>query len=758
MVLRLAILVTSILTTSSIQANEWIDPKEDPSTAKGLRPFANCQKVLEFIDFRIGSAPFGRSRVRNRGVPGIEGIDNNKASGRGLSKLAKVFGKLFNQKGDGARKWKGRSFRSQPGGSGRASKTHGLGGAGLGRRSAGALKAKVAPYVAGAPKRHTSTNNQVASVDEADVVKSNGRLIAHATGNFVHMVRSWPTNALRRLASIELEDPVLDILLTESQLVVISDAYGSYTRKSDVSIYEGGVVISEEGRGNIVKVTVFSISNPAKPRRLTAHRFVGSYFDARLVGGNVIMIATDDLNFGWAGRNQINKGRSDCKNIYRSRFETNTNVVSISKVMLSKNLSYTSHFVTGLDSIYVSEKHLYFAAAGRGSDDDSSAIHKVSIAQAASPKPLAAGVVKGSLINQFAMDEYNGDLRVATATVGLTNRVQIFRQSKSKLKKIGQTIAMADGEEIKSVRFLGKRGFVVTFRTVDPLFTLDLANPTNPKVLGELKIPGFSTYMHPIDDEHLLTVGKAADERTGREIGLKISVFSVKNMKKPKEVSTLETRQGEVSEANGNHHAFSYSSDNRTLALPVSSNLGQIPKVSVFKIQKDFQIKHRGAVGLSEILSNRYSGRRNIRNLFADNYLYSITNDGIGVSNLSNLDRFVSHLRYIKSPSQAEGTSKVVSRGLAESEVFTVIRANLVQIRHCYENLLARRPNSEGNLKTTFVIDLSGRVAAASVSSGTISDPIMRGCVTGRIKRWRFPKPRSSQVVRVRYPFVFTRF
>ena len=134
------------------------------------------------------------------------------------------------------------------------------------------------------------------------------------------------------------------------------------------------------------------------------------------------------------------------------------------------------------------------------------------------------------------------------------------------------------------------------------------------------------------------------------------------------------------------------------------------------------------------------------------------TNDGIGVSNLSNLDRFVSHLRYIKSPSQAEGTSKVVSPGLAESEVFTVIRANLVQIRHCYENLLARRSNSEGNLKTTFVIDLSGRVAAASVSSGTISDPIMRGCVTGRIKRWRFPKPRSSQVVRVRYPFVFTRF
>jgi hypothetical protein len=219
--------------------------------------------------------------------------------------------------------------------------------------------------------------------------------------------------------------------------------------------------------------------------------------------------------------------------------------------------------------------------------------------------PTAIGEVTGYLKNQFSMDVFEGDLRVATTsfqkwervldlksnetkwmvTTNSTSQVALLRNNNDgNLKEIGFVGGLGPSEDIKSVRFIGARGYVVTFRTVDPLYSLDLRDPSNPRVMGELKISGFSEYMHPIsggDDagvsqvgDYLLTVGKEADETDGGRItGTKIAVFDVRNITNPQMVDDFvisnEDSGWSGSDATHDHHAFRYLEESKKLILPL---------------------------------------------------------------------------------------------------------------------------------------------------------------------------------------------
>jgi hypothetical protein len=219
--------------------------------------------------------------------------------------------------------------------------------------------------------------------------------------------------------------------------------------------------------------------------------------------------------------------------------------------------------------------------------------------------PTAIGEVTGYLKNQFSMDVFEGDLRVATTsfqkwervldlksnetkwtvTTNSTSQVAVLRNNDDgNLKEIGFVGGLGPSEDIKSVRFIGARGYVVTFRTVDPLYSLDLRDPSNPRVMGELKISGFSEYMHPIsggDDagvsqvgDYLLTVGKEADETDGGRItGTKIAVFDVRNITNPQMVDDFVIRNEDSgwsgSDATHDHHAFRYLEESKKLILPL---------------------------------------------------------------------------------------------------------------------------------------------------------------------------------------------
>ncbi|MBR9704825.1 helix-turn-helix domain-containing protein [Candidatus Pacearchaeota archaeon] len=214
---------------------------------------------------------------------------------------------------------------------------------------------------------------------------------------------------------------------------------------------------------------------------------------------------------------------------------------------------------------------------------DMSVIHKISLDKE-KIEYVTNGEVPGSILNQFSMDEYNGNFRVATTTGGLRgstslNHLYILNDE---LKIVGSVEDLAQGERIYSARFIGDRAYIVTFKKVDPLFVIDVSNPKKPFVLGYLKIPGYSDYLHPYDENHVIGIGKDAKEasdelKTGRNLdfawyqGVKVSLFDVTDVSNPieKSVITIGDR-GTDSPALHEHKALLFDKEKNLLVLPIS--------------------------------------------------------------------------------------------------------------------------------------------------------------------------------------------
>jgi len=215
---------------------------------------------------------------------------------------------------------------------------------------------------------------------------------------------------------------------------------------------------------------------------------------------------------------------------------------------------HMSTFLGSGNGIYMSDNAIYLTAT----EDSDTVIHKFAIDKE-NVSFERIGKVTGRTLNQFSMDEYKDNIRIAT-TDGTGNYIHVLNE---KLKPVGSVEKLAIGEQIKSVRFMGDKGYVVTFKEVDPLFTLDLKDPTHPIVKGELKIPGYSSYLHPYDNHHL--IGFGVDE------GIKISLFDVENMRYPvEEFSEIFGDSSTKSSALENHHAFFFSKEDNLVGFPLS--------------------------------------------------------------------------------------------------------------------------------------------------------------------------------------------
>jgi hypothetical protein len=200
-------------------------------------------------------------------------------------------------------------------------------------------------------------------------------------------------------------------------------------------------------------------------------------------------------------------------------------------------------------------------------------IHRFDVSDPTKTTYKASGSVPGFILNSYALSEYNGDLRVATTedppwqTVGPTaqssSRVSVLRQAGNKLTQIGFAGGLGQGERIFGVRFMGERGYVVTFRQIDPLYTLDLSDPTAPKVVGELKIPGYSAYLHPVGENLLLGIGRDGGSA-------KASLFDVSNMAAPREVTNLMFPNSYTS-VESEPHAFLYWAPKKLAVFPLQS-------------------------------------------------------------------------------------------------------------------------------------------------------------------------------------------
>ncbi len=289
-------------------------------------------------------------------------------------------------------------------------------------------------------------------------------------------------------------------------------------------------------------------------------------------------------------------------------------------------------------------------------EDRKTIIHKISI-DSGKINYEKKGEVNGALLNQFSMDEFEGNLRVAT-TINVWANEQIQYNNvyvlDENMKTIGKIEEIGKDEKIYSTRFIGERLYMVTFQQIDPFFVIDLSNPKNPEVLGKLKIPGYSDYLHPYDENHIIGIGKETETNEyGGTItkGLKIALFDVSDVENPKLVDKYEIGdRGTDSLALHDHKAFLFSSTKNILVLPVTEITEKTKKgmyaydykiwhgAYVFDVSKDgFELK--GKVKHSSSTSSYYNWWNQasvLRSLYMDNNLYTISNKYVKINDLGN--------------------------------------------------------------------------------------------------------------------------
>lgn len=365
----------------------------------------------------------------------------------------------------------------------------------------------------------------------------------------------------------------------------------------------------------------------------------------------------------------------DCRDFHRSNTPTNLGFVSV--VSLDPNAAEPSMGRTALvaepGEVYASKDALYLASRHwwwwpEPDQKNYTYLHKFDITHPRQATYMGSGAVEGYLLNQFSMDEHQGVLRVAT-TMSRTvrdlqspwgrfetsNKLWCLGQEGNRLKLLGQSEELAPGERIFSARFLGNRGYVVTFRQVDPLFTFDLSDPRNPRKLGELKVPGFSTYIHPLDEGHLLTIGVHVpeDNRNWRERALKLSLFDVTDPANPREKFTqlVGTASG-WSEAQYEHKAFNYFPSKGLLAIPFADWRYDtadywssfISELRVYRVDATTGFSPVGALSMTDVYQTYrskdwtwYWTPHVRRSVMADDYVYAITDAGVRVSHVQAL-------------------------------------------------------------------------------------------------------------------------
>jgi hypothetical protein len=323
-------------------------------------------------------------------------------------------------------------------------------------------------------------------------------------------------------------------------------------------------------------------------------------------------------------------------------------------------------------AVYASGQSLYMAVRqqqqarqpwflGWENQTEVTTVHKFQLEQASS-RFVASGAVKGRVLNQFAMDEHGGNLRIASTTGRLPSpdvhsTLSVLGPGEdAQLQRVGVVDKLAPGEDIRSCRFDGDRGYVVTFKKTDPLFVFDLANPRSPRVLAELKIPGFSTYIHRMDDRHLLTIGYDADDQGSFAFftGVLLQIFDVGDPRNPRLAHkyTIGTR-GSSSEALTNHLAFTYFAPKNLLLLPMT--ICEEAGPSIFQTRPTFSgllafeattstgFEEQGRVGFSqgpEVTCGNWwtqASSQVRRSIVMDDFVYSITDRVLKASNLSSL-------------------------------------------------------------------------------------------------------------------------
>jgi uncharacterized secreted protein with C-terminal beta-propeller domain len=554
----------------------------------------------------------------------------------------------------------------------------------------------------GGPVDYSATNNQVAGVDEADIVKSDGSYLYVRSGSKIDILAAYPPDNARVLSSLGFDNPPVGLFVYGNRMLVI----GQQEPMISPMVYNTPIAAAPgiqslppvyppfQPQG--VSVAIYDTSDKTSPKLLDSFSVTGaSYVASRMIGGYVYLIANTPLDLGESqGAEQssvmlpeIIEGDGSVTTLPASAIQyTDIPYPSYQYTMVEAyNLDAatrrTGVFLTGAtQQVFASAQNIYLTSPApvdpvplfqkylgqltpllpstlvsqmtdpsAGQEQKLQGLAEVlsmgnstgpgnqaQIAQIVSQMQhdlmvaedqtlvqqiqisgydttfQAQAEVPGQVLNQYSMDEQDGYFRIATTTRdpeqwdNSSNNVFVYGPG---LQLVGQLTGLAPGERIYSARFIGNRAYLVTYQQLDPFFVVDLTNPASPKVLGDLKIPGFSDYLQPYDENHIIGIGKDTTpnlQENGMPIptGLKIALFDVTNPQQPTELSRYVFPDGSDSQALYDPKALLFSLSKHLLALPVSSSNNDGQDYSywqgayVFSVSLDQGIVLKGTIEL----------------------------------------------------------------------------------------------------------------------------------------------------------------
>lgn len=481
------------------------------------------------------------------------------------------------------------------------------------------------------PERVSTTNTQEEGVDEADIVKADAAGNLYILGaTTLHVLPAFPPAGLqeRAVASVTLSGSesgfyAQDFFLDEAarRVVVMGSQYGTRAQGVnvvlDISNPASPVEVSRltlDGYGlearrignrihrvqryDVPLPAWFSDSNDPLVQKRQAYQDAQSRGDQATADrikaeirseiGNRVNAAgpaplLPRLGLSVAGGNR-SETQMACADISHPEVTTGMGLALIDSFSTTGTLRAASGIINNAYTVYGSAQNLYLAQSSFGwffdrAQSEQTAIYRLQLSETGAAQYRAVGAVDGSIIGRYALSEHAGALRVASTQTRFTdgqastvNGVTVLNATGAELSRLGAVENLAPGERIQGVRFIGERGYVVTFRQVDPLFALDLSNPAQPRVTDELKIPGFSSYLMPLGSSHLLTIGRAGDEQqlNGQ---VAVQLFDVANPADIRQVASLSPQAGggssySYSAAEYDPHAFSYFPDRSDAQLP----------------------------------------------------------------------------------------------------------------------------------------------------------------------------------------------
>jgi inhibitor of cysteine peptidase len=511
---------------------------------------------------------------------------------------------------------------------------------------------------------YSKTNIQVEDVDEADIVKTDGKYIYYVVGKKIIIADISKKDELSQISEIDFSTEKYtpsELYINKNKLIILGNE-NEYSYDTGITVKETTDSVYKKGiykQKTVAKI--YDLSNIEDPTKERTIEIEGNYVSSRMIDNNIYFIGNKSVNTNNIAKYEIDDLDEDVyKPTYKDTLNSNSEkTIDFDKIYYFDNIESLNYltlagfsidnkkeadiqtFLGAGEDVYSSNQNMYIAKQKNVYDADThkslgydTKILKFNLNNG-KIKFKAEADVTGGINNQFSMDENNGYFRIAT-TVGISswdidndsssNSLYILDEN---LKEVGKVEGIAKGEKIYSVRYVGNKAYVVTFKTMDPLFVIDLSDVKKPKILGELKIPGYSTYLHPYDETHLIGFGYDTKENLSEDgyvqNGLKMSMFDITNLNNPKEMFTVKIgKNGTTSPLTEDHKALLFSKEKNIIAFPVNSykNGKYVSKAQIYKIDLNKGFILQGEIQNSEVSSKNYSYKKTIERIIYSNDVY----------------------------------------------------------------------------------------------------------------------------------------